>query len=151
MVPRRLVLILGPSDAEADVEAAAREYIECGELLGEHDRLIEGHDQHARAEADACRRRRDVGERDDGVHDSLEGRGPWLTRQGRVLVMGLERVQQALKDPERVVAERLRHLRHAHLVFRCGLSAGDGKRKFEFHWPSPVETRATRRRRQGGA
>jgi len=129
----RLVLVLRPADAEPHVETAAREHVQRGELLGEDDRLVEGHDQHAGAEADALGGRGHVGERDDGIEDALEGLRPYLARRRRVLVLGLERVEQALEHPERMVAERFRLARHANLVLGGGPVPGGGQREPELH------------------
>src|SRR5262249_14275011 len=115
-----LVLILRPADAEAHVQTTSRQHIKRSELLGEHYRTIERHNDYAGAEADACGRRRHVGERHDWIENPLKRLWPELARHGRVLVLGLQCIDQALENPERVIAQGFRSQRDADLIFRRG-------------------------------
>jgi hypothetical protein len=75
----------------------------------------------------------DIGERDDRIEHALEGLGPHLAGHRRVLVLRLERVEQALEDPERVVAECFRLARDADLVLGGGPVPGGRERESELH------------------
>ena len=129
----RVVLVPRPAEAEPDVEAPARDLVERGELLGEHDRRVVGHDEDARAQSDARRHARHERERHHRIGHGLEAVRPRAPGHRRVVVLRRDGEEQALEYPERVVAETLGFLRDAHLVGGRGPRAGHGQREAELH------------------
>ena len=65
----RVELLFQPADADAELDASAREAVERRELLGEDERVALRQDQDPGREADARRRGRDVREPDERVGD----------------------------------------------------------------------------------
>ena len=140
-------LVLGPAEPQAHVQPPARDDVERGELLGEHDGGVVRHDQHARAQPDARGDGGHEGERDERIHHALEGLGPGLAGQGRVVVLGLDGIEHALEDPEGVIAERLGALGDEDLILRRRPRTGHGKREAELHEGIPSFTSGRGRKR----
>ena len=73
--PGRLVLLALPADADAEVDAAAREDVERGELLGQHRRPAQRGEQDVGAEPDPVGLRRDRGEDRERLEPVAVGTG----------------------------------------------------------------------------
>src|SRR4051794_6158038 len=94
-------LLAEPADADADLDPPAREAVERGQLLGQHDRVALGEDEDASRQADPARGRGDVGQPDERIGDRRRGDGRHLAVRavgiGRGVVV---RIDDMLDGPD---------------------------------------------------
>ena len=103
-----------PPDAHPELDPAARQPVEGGELLGQGDRVALGEDQDAGRDADALRDRGDPGHPDQRVGDRDRVAPRHLAVGGvRVLRLVAGGHDRVLDRPERLEAVLLGQLREA--------------------------------------
>ena len=98
-------LLLQPADADAELDPPARQVVEGGQLLGQHDRVALREDEDAGGEAERRRDRGDVGQPDQRVRDGRRRHRRHLpvgaVRVGGRVVVGVDDV---LDGPDRLEA-----------------------------------------------